>query len=269
MPILSSMGRGRSAVTLAAVLAAAVLLAPLPAGGQGIRVASYNVKSLGTGEKDYVALGRILAHFDVVAAEGTMTAGGVEKVMGVLADGWEAALGRRPGPRGESFGFFYNDRVTLVSMLGEYPVRGKFARPPLAAQFKVKGARLLFNLVACWIDDRGQGQRAEIDRLADVYRYFEKLTGNRGVTIIAGDFNDERMNDFRALRALGSMEIVPSKPTALGARDPDRDYDHIFVNEALRSHVQGADVFYWTRDFDATRRSVSDHFPVYVVLGAR
>jgi endonuclease/exonuclease/phosphatase family metal-dependent hydrolase len=250
-----------------------LVLVPVLLSAQSVRIASYNVAGLGEREKDYATLARIIANFDVVAAEEVRGGAGVEKVLSELADGWMAAVSDKEAQgekHKESFGFFYNDRVELYRMLGPYTGDGSFVRPPYGANFKVKGSSLVFNLVACHIDsDLGPRARAaEIDRLGDVYKYFEKLTGNRGMTIMAGDFGEERMRAFRSLTALSAQQVLPAKATTMGAGGPYRAEDHIFVSPALRPMIEKADVLYWTRDWSASRRSVSDHFPIYLVLKA-
>ena len=41
-----------------------------------------------------------------------------------------------------------------------------------------------------------------------MYRYYEKMTGNRGITIIAGDFNDKRAKSFTALLGQGGNDFI-------------------------------------------------------------
>jgi hypothetical protein len=243
----------------------------LPA--QVLRIASYNVDGLGEQRKDYTALAKVITNFDVVVAEDVLSAGGVEKVLSLLSDGWEAATSEKDARSVRSrdfFGFFYNERVELYKVLGAYKGAGRFYRPPYGANFKVKGSPFSFNIVACHIDSESgeRARAAEIDGLGDVYRYFEKLTGNRGITIMAGDFGEERARSFRSLMELGGQQVLPHKATTMGKNGLDRDCDHIFVSAALRPRIAKADVLYWTRDFQGTRTTVSNHFPVYVVLRA-
>jgi hypothetical protein len=250
-----------------------LVLVPALLCAQVLRIASYNVAGLGERHKDYLALAKVIDNFDIVAAEEVKGGSGIEKVLSLLTDRWTAAVSDREelaGKYKESFGFFYNDRVELYRMLGPYRGEGQFSRPPYGANFKVKGSPFTFNLIACHIDSRKgpRGRAAEIELLGDVYTYFEQLTGNRGMTIMAGDFSDEHIRAFRSLTALGSQQVLPSKATTIRSSALGRDEDHIFVSQALRPRVEKADVFYWTRDLDSAVSSVSDHFPVYLVLRA-
>jgi len=255
------------------LLPLALVLVPAFLSAQVVRIASYNVAGLGGPRKDYMTLAKVINNFDVVAAEDVKSAGGLEKVLSLLADGWEAAISdneQESAKYSEFFGFFYNERVQLYRMLGPYPGDALFSRPPYGANFKVKGTSFSFNLIACHIDSSkgARAREAEIDRLGAVYKYFEKLTGNHGITIMAGDFGEERMRAFHALTDEGGEQVLPLKATAMESSGVERNDDHIFVSPGLRPRVEKADVLYWTRDWGGSRSTVSDHFPVYLVLKA-
>jgi hypothetical protein len=147
----------------------------------------------------YAALSETVARFDVVAADEIGDAGRVEKVLAGLDDGWEAAVSR-----GGSFGFFYSKRVQLVKELGTYRETGQFVRPPYGAQFRLLGTPFAFNLVVSHVESETDhnARRAEIAHLRAVYLYFEKLTGNRGITILlAGGLGDAGEKELRTLVA--------------------------------------------------------------------
>lgn len=248
-----------------------VLAGSLVTWAQELRIASYNMERLGENKKDYAALAKVISSFDVVAAEEVMNASGMSQVLGRLGPGWSDAMsesGEGSARYQEFFGFFYDERVQLVSKLGEYPKLHEFFRPPYGAQFKSKDSGLTFNLVACHII-YGKSERervAEIGHLGEVYQYFEAMTGNKGVTIIVGDFNEDKSAAFQSLAALDDQEAIPQEGTTIGTRGPAHAYDHVFLPPALRSLETSAGVDYWTTDYSGTRKLVSDHFPVYVVL---
>jgi deoxyribonuclease-1-like protein len=258
-------------VRIGAWLPAVVLfLSCLALQAQELRVASYNMERLGQNRKDYAALARVVSRFDLVAAEEVMNPAGMARLMEKLGEGWSDFM----SPEGEGsrryqehYGFFYNESVELVTVLGEFPGR-TFFRPPFGARFRVKATGFSFTLVACHvIYGRDEAARAaEISHLGEVYRWFEEKTGGRGSTVIAGDFNDERASDFSSLSSLGDRDVLPGTGTTIGKHGPDHDYDHIFVPPGLLSRVKAADVDYWTTDYSRSRRLVSDHFPVYAVL---
>jgi deoxyribonuclease-1-like protein len=241
---------------------------------QELRVASYNMERLGQSRKDYATLARVVAHFDVVAAEEVMNSNGPREMMSQLGGGWSDFVsipGEGSRRYQEHFGFFYDDKVELSRDLGEYPQLHEFFRPPYAVQFRVKSTGFTFNLVACHIIyGRSERERvAEISHLEEVYQYFDGLTENKGITIVAGDFNEDRSAAFASLTENDDRDAIPSEGTTMGARGPAHFYDHMFIPKNLQFRVQKGDVDYWTGDFAGSRANESDHFPVYVVLNVK
>jgi deoxyribonuclease-1-like protein len=238
---------------------------------QEVRIASYNMERLGEDRKDYRALAKVITRFDLVAAEEVMNSGGMRSVLQQLGTSWSDAMseaGEGSKTYKEFFGFFYDGKIQLERMLGAYPDKHEFFRPPYGAQFRARGSALVFTLVACHIIyGKNERERAgEIRHLGEVYAYFEKLTGGQTTTIIAGDFNEERASDFQCLLDLDDLEVIPDRGSTIGAHGPAHAYDHMFLPAALRSRELSADVDYWTDDYAGSRRLVADHFPVYTVL---
>jgi endonuclease/exonuclease/phosphatase family metal-dependent hydrolase len=203
-----------------------------------------------------------------------MNGRGMADVLSQLGPGWADAMSESgEGSRRykEYFGFFFDQKVQLVKALGIYPKAHEFFRPPYGAQFRSTESNLTFNLVACHIV-YGKSERerlAEIRHLGEVLQYFEGVTGNQGITMIAGDFNEDKNQAFQALYDLNEQEVIPAEGTTIGSRGPDHAFDHIFLPRPLRDLEVDAGVDYWTTDYASTRTTVSDHFPVYVVLRTR
>ena len=253
------------------LLFALLLVVPLAVGAQELRVASYNMERLGQSHKDYGVLAGVVARFDIVAAEEVMNANGPSDVLARLGGGW-ADFVTVPGEGSraykEHFGFFYDDKVAISRDLGEYPLTREFFRPPYAVQFRVKATGFTFNLVACHIIyGHSEKERIEeISHLEEVSRYFDGLTQNKGATIIAGDFNEDRASAFAVLTENGDSDAIPVEGTTMGPRGPAHFYDHMFIPKGLQPRIRKADVDYWTADFAGSRANESDHFPVYVIL---
>jgi len=249
----------------------AMVLLSIAVFAQSLSVASYNMLRLGDGTKDYQTLAKVISHFDVCGAIEVMNKDGMDKTLAVLPPNWkytisDSAVGEKTYR--EFYGFFYDDSVELVKTLGFYPDTGKkFARPPYGVQFRVKSTGFTFNLVIVHIvyGDTRAGRLTEISHMGEAYQYFEQLSGNTGSTIIAGDFNEESMKSFSSLNTAGTSDAEPVKNTTIGAKGAANDYDHCFVSSALKARVKTADVYYWTSDWN-TRKTVSDHFPVFVIL---
>ena len=220
------------------------LLVPLSLSGQRIRIADLSMRQRDASPRMYPALSETVARFDVVAADEVGDAGRMEKVLAGLDEGWEAAVSR-----GGSFGFFYSSRVQLIKELGTYHESGQFVRPPYGAQFRLSGTSFAVNLVVSHVEsetDHG-ARRAEIAHLRAVYLYFEKLTGNRGITILlAGGLGDDEEQELRSLVAAARGEVIPVGRHGGGER--------MFASAALRPRIENAGI------------SGSTLHPMYVVL---
>lgn len=236
-----------------------------------IRIASYNMMRLGNGTKDYATLALVVDDFNIVGAIEVMKPKGMEAVKKLLPEGWSYVISEYPvGDKSykEYYGFFFDDKVEVVRVLGFYPdEENSFMRPPFAVQFRVKSTGFVFNVALSHIiyGDSPKVRIAEILNLGKVYSYFEAMTESRGITIIAGDFNEESLAPFKALLDLGMAELGTVKKSTLGSRGAANDYDHMFASTTLLPRITESDVYYWTVDW-STRKTVSDHFPVYCVL---
>ena len=203
---------------------------------QRVRIANMSMSLLGAPQRLYNVFSAAVARFDLVAAEGLRDAGVMEKVLsGMDVDaGWEAAVSRSG-----YFGFIYNDRIQMVKDLGTYPGKGEFLHTPYGAQFRLAGTRFSVNLVLCHVEaskDR-KLKAAEIAGLADVYRYYENLTGNRGITLVlSGGLSDISEQTSESL--LSEREMV-SLHTSLAAKETSRDQgQRMFASVALQSRVE-------------------------------
>ncbi len=202
--------------------------------GQQVRIADMSMSSLGAPQKLYTTFSAAVARFDVVAAEGLSDAGVMEKVLSGMDDGWEAAVSRSG-----YFGFIYNDRIQMVKDLGAYPGKGEFLRTPYAAQFRLVGTRFAVNLVLCHIAAKKDNRlrAAEIARLAEVYRYYENLTGNHGITLLlAGGLSDVTEQASESLIPQGEMvSLHTNLKAAEGSHEKGR---RMFASAALRPLIE-------------------------------
>jgi hypothetical protein len=205
---------------------------PLPS--ERVRIANMNMSPLGAPQRLYSTFSATVARFDVVAAEGLRDAGIMEKVLAGMNDNWEADVSRSG-----YFGFIYNDKIQMAKNLGTYPGKNEFLHTPYAAQFKLAGTRFSVNLVLCHIEtntDR-KVKTAEIAHLADVYRYFENLTGNRGITLLlAGGFSDEPERVSESV--IPQREMVSLRANLSATEGPHDQGQRMFASVALRLQIE-------------------------------
>lgn len=237
---------------------------------QEISVASYNMLRLGYNNgKNYKMLANVINNFDLVGAIEVMNQKGMELTLQELGPNWSYIISEKSvgsSSYKEFFGFFYNNKIELVKVLGFYEGEAKFERPPYGARFRVKNSDFEFNLIIVHtvFGNSILERITETNNFGLVYTYFESLTGNQHSTIIAGDFNLENISEFDELIDMGVSEITSVKKSTIGVNGPVSDYDHIFISEQLKEKVIESDVLYWTSDWITTKKTVSDHFPVYV-----
>jgi len=221
-------------------------------GGQRVRIAEMSMSSLGAPQRLYPMFSATVASFDVVAAEGLRDEGVMEKVLAGMDESWEAAVSRSG-----YFGFIYRDRIQMVKDLGTYVGKGEFLYAPYAAQFRLVGTRFRVNLVLCHMEP-GRDPRikaAEIALLADIHRYFENLTGNRGITLLlAGGLSDLPGQASEPLILQG--EMVPLRASLTAAEGPRDHGQRMFASAQLRLLIEKS-------GFGATTPPVA-----YVTLGA-
>ncbi|HET6487781.1 MAG TPA: hypothetical protein VFH83_15245, partial [Spirochaetia bacterium] len=202
--------------------------------GQRVRIADMSMSSLGAAQRLYSDFSAAVARFDVVAAEGLRDAGIMEKVLAGLNDRWEAAVSRSG-----YFGFIFGDRVEMVRDLGTYPGERGLLRSPYAAQFRLLGTRFLVNLVLCHVEASkdNQATAAAVAQLADIYRYFENLTGNRGVTLLLvgglGDLPEPTSSD--SLMPQG--EVVSLRTNVTATAGAHNQGQRMFASAALQPLV--------------------------------
>jgi hypothetical protein len=213
---------------------------PISLFGQNIRIADLSMNRIGDSGRSFPAIAATVSRFDVVAADEVRDLGGMEKVLAGMDDDWEADLSR-----GGFFGFFYNNRVQLIKELGTYPETVQFARPPYGAQFRFSGTRFAFNVVVCHIEAEGdqKTRMAEIAHLAAVHRYFERLTGNRGITILlAGGLGDDPEQAVRLLMAVTRGEVLAVKTNLTGTKGSHDGDEGMFASAALRPRIEEAGI---------------------------
>jgi hypothetical protein len=202
--------------------------------GQRVRIGDISMSSLGAPQKLYLTFQAAVARFDVVAAEGLRDAGIMEKVLAGMDESWEAAVSRSG-----YFGFIYNDRIQMVKDLGTYPEPGEFFYTPYAAQFRLVGTRFLVNLVLCHIEaDKDRSSRtADVGRLSRVYRYFENLTGNRGITLLlTGGLKDDLWQASESLAP--RAEMVPLRANLAAAEGRHDHGQRMFASAGLQVLVE-------------------------------
>lgn len=256
-----------------------------------VRIASWNIQNFGWGEnKDYHAVSRIASQFDIIAIQELMNAAALEQLQHILqsetGDKWSVMYSHRLG-RGryqEKYAFIWRDAsVEYVDGAVVYlDNRDLFAREPYSARFRSRNSDLVFVLATVHIT---YGQRVgdrtpEIHALREYWDWLaEVYPENTDSRILLGDFNLRPEHPAWAPLTEVATALITSGATTLSSHDRQYAnlYDNIFVPRAhnlpigdvgilefpiLLSEVTGS---YWSHE--KARRQVSDHAPVYLLLG--
>lgn len=232
---------------------------------QSLSIASYNMLRLGDGTKDYKTLASVISHFDVCGAIEVMNENGMKQVITYLPD-YKYVISKTSvgtDKYKEYFGVFYNTKKVLVTEIRLYPATG-FVRNPYAVTIKDLNSKFTVTLVIVHIiyGNSEKDRVAEISNLDELYTYFDK--GN--TTIISGDFNLENVKNFDITKY--STNVSGVNKSTLGLHSASNNYDHMFVSNALVSKITKSEVYYWTQDW-STRKTVSDHFPIYCIISTK
>lgn len=246
-----------------------------PAGGDArLRLATWNVKRLGHGDKRLDRVVAVIARFDVVALQEVMTREVIDDLLRELP-GWRAAMCEKPLGRGryrEWYAVLYRaDRISVERAFTAPDRADEFAREPFVVCMRAD--RFDFCLIDIHVVyGRGVGERdREITALAARARALRDA-GEEKDWIVAGDFNRApTARSWRAFTAAGWRHTTAGKlATTLGVKGYRNAYDHILVDPAHTGEriTDAARVDIGTDqcggDHARCSRELSDHAPLMV-----
>ena len=273
------------------IIAFAVFLLTTVAAGAEVRLASWNIQHLGwDNDKSYEAVARVSARFDFIAIQELMNAEALERLVETLerktGEEWESL---NSAPLGESS---YREKYALIwrDEAVEYTggattyvdERDRFAREPFAAPFRAKDSDWTFVAATVHIvyGDTLSDRTPEIRALRHYWDWLAKVypedADNR---ILFGDFNLRPGHDaWEPMREVAEP-LITEGGTTLSTNDREfaNLYDSILVplDHDLPITAAGIQDFpalltettphYWSHE--KARAHVSDHAPVYAILG--
>lgn len=249
-----------------------------------ISLASWNIERLGHGQqKSYAALAQIASRFDFIAVQEVMTQEGLERFSAALEDHtgepWEKMashlIGR--GSYKEKYAFVW--RTAAIEYVDGAVVyldtTDKFAREPYSARFRAKDSGLEFVVATVHIIyGRSRSDRTpEIQALYEYRAWLGEVYDGDPERILLGDFNLRPSHPaWGPLREVARPLIIEGASTvsSIDGRYANL-YDNIWVSSDSNLPICSAGVFKapdvlgWSHE--TFRQHVSDHVPVYVLLG--
>lgn len=270
----------------------AVLLALVLATGQAdVRFASWNIKHLGwNNAKAWPVVAATLSEFDLVAIQEVMAPAAIERLEslleGLTGQGWSHLVSHELG-RGryqEHYAFLWRDSEVryLEGAVVYLDRRDAFLREPFSARFEDlgTGTTLAVGTVHVVFGDGVEDRIDEIAALADYWRWLgEVYPEDRDRLLLAGDFNlppDHTAWDPLKALALPAIQQGGTTLSPVAGRYASL-YDNIWIARSTTLDVRAQGILAlpdyletvtgqpWSHE--AIRAQVSDHVPVYALLG--
>ena len=259
-------------------------LEPAEAGSDRLRIASWNIQHLGWQEdKDYAALVAVARRFDFLAVQEAMTAEGIEQLRDELivatGEAWETMYSHRIG-RGsykEKYAFLWrSSAVDYVAGAVVYlDVTDSFAREPYSARFRHRPSGLEFVAATVHIlfGNAVEDRLPEIHALREYWDWLETIYPETPERLLMGDFNLAPSHEAWAELWEVARPLITEGATTLSTIDGRYAnlYDNIIVAQDHPSSIVEAGILRFPELLELTheeaRSRVSDHAPVYVVLG--
>lgn len=262
---------------LAALL---IILATTMPAIAGIGLLSWNVRHLGWDtELNHQAVAQVMGRFDLVAIQEVMDPAAAEKLSGYVesatGDDWGVltsdVIGRTSYQEGYAF-LWRESAVDYVRGATLYLDPGDvFARQPFSAVFRDRETGQTFVLATVHITygDSIEDRVPEIRALDDYWRWLGQ-TYDGLPRVLTGDFNLAAARPaFDALDVLADNLITKATTLSTGTGYASH-YDHIWIGPKLAGAGENGVVptMAWLGiGNDRTRDHISDHAPVYLLIG--
>lgn len=268
----------RRAVALLAALLSLFLAASLA--HAGARIASWNLKHLGwQNQKDLDAVASVIQRFDLVAIQEVMKPAVARRLAGIVSDrsgeAWGVTVSHTVGDNSYKEGYAFLWRRSTVTNDGGttlYLDPGNlFAREPLSSRFTVRvdgrPLRLVLATVHITYGDRKSDRSDEIQELDEYWQWLGQTF--EGKRLLMGDFNmPPSDSSWRQFDSMAQPAITRGAST-LGSRGYANLYDNIWTDGSLP--ITGRGIGHYPEwlglDHKTAAVRVSDHAPVYIVLG--
>lgn len=250
------------------------------------KIASWNVQRLGNGnQKSFPAVAKIASQFDFISIQEVMNEQALTKLEKSLQDEtgqkWEymntLPLGRKSYK--EMYAFFWNPKkVEYVDGAVTYLDRGnKFEREPFSARFKSKETNQQFVVATVHIlYGKSQSDRIpEIQKLTEYWEWLHKVYPDTKEILLMGDFNMNPSHPAWGPLRNHARPLIVQGASTLSATDGKFSnlYDNIWATAHGELRIKDYGILNYPKilgwDHKKSRKHVSDHTPVYVVLGGK
>lgn len=268
---------------LGGALLVASLLASNIATASDIVVGSWNMKRLGHGsQQSFPALATVASRIDLLAVQEVMNEQGLAKLETALekqtGESWSTLASHAIGSNSykELYAFVWRDKaVAYEDGAVVYLDRGnRFIREPFSAKFKSlhDGSELALATVHILYGDGVSDRTPEIRALADYWTWMAEVYPDTPQMLV-GDFNLPPSDPAWAPLKQQAKPLISRGATTLSGRDGKYAnlYDNIWISKSSSLKVASAGVIDYPKllgwSHEKSRSHISDHAPVYAVLG--
>jgi deoxyribonuclease-1-like protein len=255
-------------------------LPPL-AGGESIRIATFNIEILGDAKiakPDVLEkLGKICGQFDVVAIQELRAKDGqvvIDKLVAAIkattGRSMASVIGERLGDTvsKEQYVFLYDRASILCDAEQAYTVQDPdrlLHRPPFVALFRARKPSpeqaFTFILATVHTDpDHAEEETGAMQLVLDAVLGDGRREDD---VLLLGDFNTNNQRIGRLGQVRGIRDVLASEPTT---PDYKKQYDHIFFLDFATTEFHRGGVFDTVREFNLSLEQallISDHLPVW------
>lgn len=270
-----------------------VLLITSASAHSDVRFASWNIKHFGWDNgKEIPVLASIISGYDLVAIQELMKPKDLRELERELekltGDSWTQMASSSVGRSSyrEHYGFIWrNSEVSYLDGAVVYlDNKDVFIREPYSARFLDRDTSESFavSTVHILFGDSVSERTPEIEALSSYWEWLQEIyPSDKNRLILAGDFNLPPDHEaWNSLKAFASP-LITSGATTLSKTDGKYAslYDNIWISRSSGFDVQISGIFkftdymdiltgrFWSND--ESRSTISDHAPVYALIGTK
>lgn len=248
-----------------------------------IVVASWNIQRLGHGEqKSFPALAAIASKADLLAIQEVMNEEGLMRLVGALeehtGESWGHLVSHAIGSSNykEMYAFLW--RESAVEYSGGAVVyldhHDHFIREPFSATFtsRIDGTQLALSTIHVLFGKSVSDRLPEIQQLDDYFVWLQETYPGMPL-VLAGDFNLDSDHPAWAPLKAHAQPLITQGATTLSEIDGRyaNRYDNLWVEHGTALPIRDAGIIEFPKllgwSHSKSRRHVSDHAPIYMVLG--
>lgn len=277
---------------LASAIALACLVLP-PIAGADVRFSSWNIKHFGwNNDKAEDVVAAVASGFDLVAIQELMDADALERMErnleSITGESWSQMASHEVG-RGrykEMYGFIWRDSEVeyLDGAVVYLDSKDVFIREPYSARFLDVDTNISMAVATVHVlfGDSVSDRTPEIQALRSYWDWLlETYPEDADRLMLAGDFNLPPDHEAWAALKLVAKPLITRGKTTLSTRNGRYAslYDNIWVSHSTQLDHRISGIFRLTDFMDAItgrhwnndeiRGHVSDHVPVFSLLGAQ